>query len=489
MRRPRLLLRLNFLAVLSLAAVGALAIAAVSRPQIQTPVQFPDTAAAKQFAAWLAAFNSGDRDTILRFFEKNMPERVSHIDDTLDFRKQTGGFDFKQTVDSTATRFTGLVQEKASGRMARFEIEVEATEPHRILTLDLELVNQEAGPPPVRVRESEAISALKAEIEKETAADTFSGALLVAKNGRPIFSEAYGLADRARKIPNTLDTKFRLGSMNKMFTATAVLQLVEAGKIQLDAPLGKYVPDYPNKEVASKVTIHQLLTHTGGTGDFFGPEFEAHRLELHTLQDYVTLLGNRAPRFEPGSKFEYSNFGFIVLGVVIERVSGQSYYDYVEEHVFKPAGMTATNSLPEDQAVPNRSVGYMKPEGGGNWTPNTDTLPYRGTSAGGGYSTVGDLLRFAVALTGHKLLNEHFTELLTTGKVATGPVAKYAYGFEDRTVDGVRSYGHGGGAPGMNGDLRFYPQSGYVIAVLANLDPPAATRISQFIGNRLPANR
>jgi D-alanyl-D-alanine carboxypeptidase len=474
--------------VSALALVVAVAVASVARPQTQSPAQFPDTPAAKQFAAWLAAFNSGDRETILHFFEKSMPERVAHIDDTLGFRKQTGGFDFVKAQDSTATRLTGLVQEKASGRMARFEIEVDAAEPHRILNLNLELVSQEAGPPPVRVSESEAISALKAELEKQTAGDTFSGAVLVAKNGKTIFSNAYRLADRANKIPNTLDTLFRLGSMNKMFTAVATLQLVQAGKIQLDAPLGKYITDYPNKEVASKVTIHQLLTHTGGTGDFFGPEFDAHRLELRTLQDYVNLLGKRGPGFEPGSKFEYSNFGFILLGVVIERVSGQSYYEYVQEHVFKPAGMTATNSLPEDQAVPNRSVGYMKPEGGGGWTPNTDTLPYRGTSAGGGYSTVGDLLRFAVGLTGHKLLNEHFTELLTTGKVAVGPVAKYAYGFDDRTVDGVRSFGHGGGAPGMNGELRIYPQSGYVIAVLANLDPPAATRISQFIGNRLPAN-
>jgi D-alanyl-D-alanine carboxypeptidase len=301
-----------------------------------------------------------------------------------------------------------------------------------------------------------------------------------------VFSAAYGLADREKKIANKLGTQFRIGSMNKMFTAVAVLQLVQAGKIKLSDPLGKYVTDYPNQELASKVTIHHLLTHTGGTGDFFGPEFTAHRLELRTLQDYVKLYGKRGLAFEPGSKWEYSNYGFLLLGVLIERVSEQNYYDYVAEHVFKPAGMTLTASLAEDQTVPDRSVGYTKFGGGETWKPNTDTLPYRGTSAGGGYSTVEDLLRFANALQNHKLLDPQHTDLLTTGKVDLPGRGKYAYGFGDSAVGTVRCFGHGGGAPGMNGDLQICPQSGYVIAVLANLDPPAAQRISEFIANRLP---
>jgi len=185
-----------------------------------------------------------------------------------------------------------------------------------------------------------------------------------------------------------------------------------------------------------------------------------------------------------------------LLGVLIEKVSGQSYYDYVAEHVYKPAGMTLTASLPEDQVVPGRSVGYthMRPPGppAGNggpseaWRPNTDTLPYRGTSAGGGYSTVEDLFRFASALENHKLLDAEHTKLLTTGKVDTPGGGKYAYGFGDETIGGVRCFGHGGGAPGMNGDLKICLQSGYVIAVLANLDPPAASRVSDFALNRLP---
>src|SRR5438874_1914850 len=176
----------------------------------------------------------------------------------------------------------------------------------------------------------------------------------------------------------------------------------------------------------------------------------------------------------------------LLLGVVIERVSGQSYYDYVAEHIYKPAGMTLSGSEPESEFVSDRSIGYMRRPGNSGWTPNTDTLPYRGTSAGGGYSTVGDLMKFAEALMGHKLLTPENTELLITGKVDSGGGRKYAYGFEDGRKDGKGAVGHGGGAPGMNGDLRIYPKSGYVVAVLSNLDPPAAQQVSAFLDLRLP---
>ena len=233
------------------------------------------------------------------------------------------------------------------------------------------------------------------------------------------------------------------------------------------------------------MTVEQLLTHTGGTGDIFGPEFDKNRLELKTLQDYVKLYGNRALEFEPGSRWQYSNYGFVLLGVLIEKVSGQSYYDYVQQHIFKPAGMTATASEPEGQTVADRSVGYTRFSGPA-LRPNNETLPYRGTSAGGGYSTVEDLFKFATALQSNKLLNAQYTEMLTIGKIDTPNGSKYAFGFMDATVGGTRCFGHGGGAPGMNGELKICPGSGYVIAVLANMDPPAATRAADFITNRLP---
>ena len=438
-----------------------------------------------QFSAWLEAFNSGDRAQYRKFLESNFPTRVSDLNQDMDFRANTGGFEFRKLEQASATRVSGLVQERDSDQFGRFTLEVEPAEPHPIVSLGIRAVPRPAASPIPRLTENEAIAAARALVERNAAADRFSGAVLVTKNGQMLFSGAYGLADREKKIPNKLDTRFRIGSMNKMFTAVSVLQLVEADKIKLTDPLGKYIIDYPNKDIATKVTIHQLLTHTGGTGDIFGPQFDAHRKELRTLSDYVALYGKRGPQFEPGSRWRYSNYGMLLAGVVIEQVSGQSYYDYVQEHVYKPAGMTSSGSLPEDQAVVDRSIGYMRSDSGG-WAPNTDTLPYRGTSAGGGYSTVSDLVRFANALLSHKLLNAASTELLITGKVDAGG-GKYAYGFEDqRDKDGNGYVGHGGGAPGMNGDLRIYPKSGYIVAVLANLDPPAAQRIAEFLDPRLP---
>jgi CubicO group peptidase (beta-lactamase class C family) len=275
--------------------------------------------------------------------------------------------------------------------------------------------------------------------------------------------------------------------MGKMFTAVAIAQLEQAGKLRYGDALGKFLPDYPNKDVA-KVTLHQLLTHTGGTGDIFGQEFMEHRDELRELRDYVKLFGSRAPEFPPGSRHQYSNYGFILLGRVIEAVSGQSYDAYLRDHVFAPAGMRSTDNQPEQSRV----AGLALPYAGGRDEPlhsAVDTLPWRGTSAGGGYSTAGDLLKFATALTSHRLLDDAHTRQLLEGKVDTPrPGLRYAYGFEDATLPGnLHRVGHGGGAPGMNGVLAIYPDSGYVVVVLANRDPPAAMSVDRFITEHVVA--
>jgi len=454
-------------------------------PACLAQTQFPDTPAGNQAKAWLEVFNAGDAEKHKEFLRKNAPTRVDRADREMQLRELSGGFDVKKVEESTPTKLVALVQERASDQFVRFTIEVDAGEQHQITRLTLQGTARPAEFALPHLSEKELITALRKKMD-EAGAERFSGAVLVARNGKTVFAQAYGLADREKKTPNTLKTRFRLGSMNKMFTAVAILQLVQSGKLDLKAPLGNYLTDYPNKDVAAKVTIEQLLSHTGGTGDIFGPEFEKNRLELKTLQDYVKLYGNRALVFEPGSRWAYSNYGFLLLGVLIEKVSGQSYYDYVRDHIFKPAGMTGTASEPEEQLVAERSIGYTRFIGDG-LKPNTDTLPYRGTSAGGGYSTVEDLLKFATALQTHKLLNAQYTEMLTTGKIDTPGGGKYAYGFADTIVSGTRCFGHGGGAPGMNGELKICPGPGYVVAVLANTDPPAATRVADFVTNRLPA--
>jgi D-alanyl-D-alanine carboxypeptidase len=474
--------------VISIAVIFALS---CGSPRRASPPGDP-TPAARQFAAWLAAFNARDRAQLLAYHAASFPydvasEDVRDIDRELRLATGTGGFELRRSEASTPTRFVATLQERSSDRFARATMVVDPAEPHRVTQFEIGPIPTPDDLAPPRLTERDALAALRAQIDAAVARDEFSGAVLIAKHGMPIFAQAYGFADRERKIPNTLDTRFRIGSMNKMFTAVATLQLVQAGTLALRDTLGSILAAYPNHDVASKVTVHHLLTHTGGTGDFFGPEFDAHRLELRTLQDYVARFGSRGLKFEPGSRWDYSNYGFILLGAIIEQRTGQTYDDWVDAHVFQPAGMTSTRAPVEGGDEPGRAIVYTRPGPGAPWRSAADTLPYRATSAGGGDSTVGDLLRFANALQAHKLLDATHTALLTTAKVATPGNRAYAYGFEDQTTRGVRCVGHNGGAPGQNGRL-YICDSGYTIAVLSNFDPPAADQLAGFVTARLPAN-
>jgi CubicO group peptidase (beta-lactamase class C family) len=335
--------------------------------------------------------------------------------------------------------------------------------------------------------DAQLVTALRAQLDQLSAADAFSGSVLVAKNGKVLFENAYGFADHAFSVPNKVDTKFNLGSMGKMFTAVAILQLAEQGKLSLSDTLIKLVPDYPDKDIAGKITVYQLLTHTSGLADMFNEKFfNTPKDRFATIEAHLPLFTGKPLLFEPGTKWSYSNAGFIVLGLVIQRVSGQSYYDYVREHVFKPTGMMNTDNFRPHDDVANLAVGYTASAGasrgafnlpgGSSSSPRITNIDFLqpGASAGGGYSTVEDLFRFAQALQGHKLLSREFTDLQMTGKVpTTRGTAKYAFGMIEDVVNGVRIVGHGGGGPGINSNLDMYPDTGYVVAVMSNYDGAA----------------
>lgn len=323
-------------------------------------------------------------------------------------------------------------------------------------------------------------------LARSAAEDRFSGAVLLKVGGAPILCKGYGESDRDRHIANSEESRFRLGSMNKMFTATAALQLVQNSGLDLQTPVGAILADYPEPTTAAKITIHHLLSHTSGLGNIWGPGFDAHRLELRTCRDYVDLFGARTPEFEPGSRYAYSNFGYILLGRILEVVSGMDYYELVRSNVFIPIGMEATDSLPETANVPGRAIGYMR--GSEGWRPNTETLPYRGTPAGGGYSTVGDLDRFATALMNNRLLDARHTDLLTTGKVDAGEGMRYGYGFMEEVDRGLTRIGHTGGAPGMACLFFVYPDTDWLVIVLSNRDAPAAKMVAAFIVAQLNAH-
>ncbi|MFC4307901.1 serine hydrolase domain-containing protein [Steroidobacter flavus] len=455
-----------------------LALLLICLPAFAQP-EIPKTPAGQAFADWLTSFNSADPKQMAAFNQKYA--RKGDVDGLLQFREYTGGLELLQLERSAPDNLLALAREVESQRGMYFELTLKGDGLGDNLIMELRptaLPPQFAVP---RLAMADALAALRERATQKTAADQFSGALLLAKSGQTLLQQAWGYADRGASRAATTETQFRLGSMNKMFTTVAVLQLVDAGKLSLEGTVGRYLPDYPNREVAAKVTLLHLLTHTGGTGDIFGPEFDAHRLELKEHADYVALFGKRGPDFEPGSQISYSNYGFVLLGRLIEAVSGMSYYDYVQQHIYAKAGMQSTGSLPESEVVPARSLGYTKEDG--RLVSNASSLPFRGMAAGGGYSTVGDLLRFAQALEAGKLIPKRLLATATSSKSSDGG---FGYGFAVQGEGATRFYGAVGGAPGMNGELRIYPELGYVLVGLSNFDPPAAELMVEFFSARMP---
>lgn len=432
-------------------------------------------AAQRALHAWLAAFDANDRKQLESFRDHYQP--TMNVDDMLEFYQQTGGFRLLRAEPTAPGSAQALVQERDSDTVAR----VKATLlPGKPLALDIDATQRPEDLRIPRMDQAAAIDALAARADAAAKRDAFSGVVLVARGNQVLLQRAWGVADRGTGAPVTLDTKFRLGSMDKMFTAVATLQLVQADKLSLDGTVGQYLPSYPNADIA-KVTIRQLLTHSGGTGDIFGPQFDAQRLSLRTHDDYVRLYGARGPDHAPGKDYRYSNYGFVLLGDIIEHVSGQSYYDYVGQHVFAPAGMRDSGSLPEDVDVPGRAHAYTRKNAAAPWLDAASTLPYRGTAAGGGYSTAGDLLKFARALRAGTLLSPGLqAEMLRKQS------PWYGYGFMVADEEGMPAYGHGGGAQGMNGELRIFPTLDEVVVALANVDPQAATRLVEYYQVRMP---
>jgi CubicO group peptidase (beta-lactamase class C family) len=334
------------------------------------------------------------------------------------------------------------------------------------------------GVPAGPLSDEDIALALGEYVESLVAADHFSGAVLLARGETPIFRQAWGQASKRFDVPNRVDTKFNLGSMNKMFTGVAIAQLVEAGKLSFDDKVGKHLPDYPDAEVAEKVTLHHLLTHTSGLGSYWNERWDANWTTLREVADMLPIFAGDPLAFEPGTRFEYSNVGPVVLGLVIEAVSGQSYYDYVREHIYAPCEMRNSDCFEMDLPIPNLAIGYTQlgPDHrptDGTWRNNLFLHSIRGGPAGGGFSTVDDLLRFSIALQRQELLSVEMTEILLTGRAEMGPGMDYAYLFGVGGSGAHRSYGHNGGAPGISADFAFYPELEITLVVLSNYDGEA----------------
>ena len=303
---------------------------------------------------------------------------------------------------------------------------------------------------PAPIPEAALVKRIAATVDSLVKLNEFSGVVLLAKDGKPVFERAYGFADREAKRPNTIETVFNIGSINKLFTQIAIRQLAAEGKIDLDSTLAKPWPDYPNADIARRVTIRQLLQHRSGIGgDIFAAPHGRTRHALRHNRDFLQLFVDRPLNFEPGTRQQYSNAGYVILGLLVERLSGTDYYRYVQDRIYTPAGMSRTGHWHVDSLPPNTAVGYTSEEG--SVGRNTGRLPGRGSAAGGGYASAGDLMRLLTALRQKKIAN-------APGNAAIA-----------------------GGAGGLNGVVEGGLPGGYDLIVLANLDPPAAERVSRIV--------
>ncbi len=448
-------------------------------------------AAALKHAQTIAGFiTSGDRAGWAKYVEANygadlmkMPMQ-RHLNFVSSLHDQTRGYEVGDVQDWNANEVVVLVKSKLTGSWDGLLVRVEP-ETYKIAGIGLRPPTK--APVETKRLSAKEISAdLEAFAKKLSDADVFSGAVLLAKDGQVLYKGAFGMANKDFVAANRVDTKFNLGSMNKMFTGVAIAQLVEKGKLSYDDPLAKFIPDFPNAEAAKKIQIKHLLTHTAGLGGYFSERYwSSSRDRIRTVDDMMKLAreDEKDVKFEPGSKWQYSNTGMMVLGKVIEVVSGQSYFDYVRENIYKPAGMTNTDCYELDKVNTNLAVGYDKQftDNGVAWSNNVFAHVMRGGPQGGGYSTVEDLLKFDQALRSGKLVSAATFKLISAPKPELNS-PEYGYGF---FYDKVRNVtGHSGGFPGISSNLDIYLGNGWTAIVMSNYSrgsQPMSQKMQQLI--------
>ncbi|MFC3714258.1 serine hydrolase [Sphingoaurantiacus capsulatus] len=309
---------------------------------------------------------------------------------------------------------------------------------------------------------------LKAEIERLAREEDFSGAVLFAKGNNVLLQGAWGLAERNFAVPNRADLRFNLASMGKMFTSLAVMRLAAAGKLDLDAPLIFAWPDYPNRVVAEAVTPAQLLSHMSGLGNYVEAFMAYAGPPLLTNDDYLRLFVNDPLPQPPGQRFVYSNSGYVLLGCLVEKLTGEPLFDHLRRTLWAPLGMTATGPARADQSEPGLAYGYSRAlDRPGHWQSNLDPRAPVGSAAGGIYSTVADIDRFAAALAAGTLLPPALDRRWTTGAFPYRR-GKYALGISETTINGHRIIGHTGGHPGIATELMVFTDPGYRLTILTN---------------------
>ncbi|HYH09190.1 MAG TPA: serine hydrolase domain-containing protein [Thermoanaerobaculia bacterium] len=363
----------------------------------------------------------------------------------------------------------------SKGTRGTIVVEHELDAPHRITDLRFTPAAADDAAPPLppvpvngQMSSGELSAALDPYLTRLASEGGFAGTILVARDGQPVFEKSYGMANRSYNVPNTPRTRFNIGSINKHFTRTALAQLAAAGKLATTDTLAKHIPDYPNAN-ARTITLQQLLDMTAGLADFFGPEFaEASKDRFRRNRDYYRFVAPKPLNFEPGSRREYCNSCYIVLGEIVERVSGMPYEQYVAAHVFRRAGMETAAFLSADEVAPDVAIGYTRQDG----TLRANLLMHgaAGSAAGGAYATARDLLALDEGLRRAVLLDTKTTEtFFKLGELVNGRATKNAM--------------YAGGSTGVNAGVT--GGGPWTVIAIANMDPPAADALARTIHTQL----
>jgi serine beta-lactamase-like protein LACTB, mitochondrial len=323
-----------------------------------------------------------------------------------------------------------------------------------------------AQPAPAADRAAEIDAIVKREVEKQHIA---GANVAVVYDGRVVYSKGAGEADIENGVPATAETLIRTGSISKPISAAAAMTLVDAGKLDLDAPIQKYCPAFPQKQ--STITTRQLLSHTSGIRHYKGDEIASTK-HFKSMSDGFAIFASDPLLFDPGTKYSYSTYGYTVVGCVIEGAAGRNYFDYVREHVLTPARMTHTVLDDVFDIVPHRSRGYQVMNG---QVKNTGLMDSSYKIPGGGLvSTAEDLVRFAMALTDGKIVKAETLKMMWTPTnlpaANSGRPSNYGLGFSAADVDGQQWISHSGSQQGSSTDLEFVPGKHFAVAVFANTD-------------------
>jgi len=318
---------------------------------------------------------------------------------------------------------------------------------------------------------------LSAAIEEQHRQIPFSGVIHVAHQDTPIFSHAYGLANRSDQIPNRLNTRFGIASGGKIFTATAISQLVSAGLLSFEQPLADIIPDLLPK-LDPRVTIAHLLTHTSGIPDYFDEEDESDYeacwrkvpvYQMRSALDFIPFIRDKKMKFNPGERFGYSNMGFVLLGLVIGKVAGMRFQAYIEEKIFAPAWMRSSGYFSSDCLPAHCATGYIL-EPDGTWRSNIFSIPVIGHGDGGVYTTAADMGRFWKALFSRAYFDAEMLASMTHAHIQIKPGSPhhYGYGVWMDEITGQKGYSITGEDPGVDFNSSFYPDANLQITLLAN---------------------